>query len=83
MRRLIVFCWVLSCMPIGEAHAYVGPGLGLGALGVVLGLLLSMALAVLGLVWYPLKRVLGKSKRQGRERFARPTHQPTENDDAS
>lgn len=40
------------------AAAYVGPGLGLGALGVVLGLVLSVLLAVVALVWYPVKRMI-------------------------
>ena len=37
---------------------YVGPGLGLGAISFVLGVLLSVFLALLGVVWYPLKRVV-------------------------
>ena len=40
-----------------EAHAYVGPGVGLGTLGAIFGTMAAMFLAVLGLFWYPLKRM--------------------------
>lgn len=37
-------------------QAYVGPGLGLGALAVIIGILVSILIAVIAIVWYPLKR---------------------------
>ncbi len=40
--------------------AYIGPGLGLGAIAVVLAVLLSILLAVFALVWYPLKSLFRK-----------------------
>lgn len=42
------------------AEAYVGPGAGLTALGTVVALILALALAVIGFVWYPLKRLRRK-----------------------
>ena len=44
------------------AHAYKGPGLGLGVIGMVLALVFSVFLAVLAIVWYPIKRILRKNK---------------------
>jgi len=52
--------------------AYVGPGLGAAALGVVLGLLTSVLLALFTVFWYPIKRCMaflrskGKSARDSR-----------------
>ena len=40
------------------AQAYVGPGLGAGVLGVILGLLGSILLALFAVFWYPIKRAL-------------------------
>lgn len=40
-----------------QAFAYVGPGLGAGTIGVVLGFLVSILLAIFALFWYPLKRL--------------------------
>lgn len=37
--------------------AYIGPGAGLGALIVTIALLLGAVLLLIGLVWYPLKRL--------------------------
>lgn len=65
MHRLIITSLVITLIPLNEAHAYIGPGLGLGALGVVLGLFISICLALLALFWYPLKRVLRKSRVNG------------------
>jgi hypothetical protein len=39
------------------ASAYIGPGLGAGALASVLGILAGLLLLVIGVIWYPLKRL--------------------------
>ena len=44
------------------AHAYIGPGAGLGALGSLLALLGAVLLVIVGFVWYPVKRVMAKWK---------------------
>ncbi|MEM8698822.1 MAG: hypothetical protein AAGF44_06595 [Pseudomonadota bacterium] len=45
------------------ALAYVGPGAGLGAIGTVLALVAAVVLAIVGFLWYPIKRMLkGKKK---------------------
>ena len=38
------------------AEAYIGPGLGAGTLGVILGLLGSVLIAIFAFFWYPIKR---------------------------
>ena len=40
------------------ACAYLGPGLGAGTLGVIVGLLGSILLALFAIFWYPIKRRL-------------------------
>lgn len=40
------------------AQAYSGPGVGLGAIGVVFGIIGSVLLMTLSLVWYPVKRMI-------------------------
>lgn len=44
-----------------SAQAYVGPGAGLGAIGVLLGVVGGVLLAIVGLFWYPLKRMFKRS----------------------
>jgi len=45
------------------AQAYSGPGVGLGAIGVVLGIVGSVVLMTVSLVWYPFKRLIRGLRR--------------------
>ena len=59
MWKLLVA--ILLVMP-STAHAYIGPGMGVGAITVVLGILSSIFLGLFAIIWYPLKRLLKKMK---------------------
>lgn len=59
--KFLIYTCVLLC-PI-PAHAYIGPGLGLGSLGVILGIFTSIFLAIIGIFWYPLKRLVRKLRK--------------------
>ena len=48
----------LLVFPAGPAFAYIGPGAGLGAFAVILALGAGLLLLIVGLVWFPLKRLL-------------------------
>jgi len=45
-----------------QAHAYLGPGAGLSAVGSVLALIGATLLLVVGFVWYPIKRLLKRRR---------------------
>lgn len=60
MKRLAVAVCLLSV--IMSAEAYVGPGMGLGVIASVLGFLTALLLAIAGMIWYPVKRLI-RSKR--------------------
>jgi len=49
------------------ASAYVGPGLGLGAIGSVFSLIGAVFLGIVGFVWYPIKRLLRTFRRRPAE----------------
>ena len=53
----------LSATP---AHAYIGPGLGVGGMIVVLVVILSLILAFYAIVWFPIKRRL-KAKSEAKQ----------------
>ena len=59
-----LFIFISFFLIAHPAQAYVGPGIGLGAIGVFLGIVLSILLAVLGIIWYPFKRLIKKIKAQ-------------------
>ncbi len=39
-------------------HAYIGPGVGAGAIAAVFGVIGSILLAIVAVVYYPIKRML-------------------------
>jgi flagellar motor component MotA len=45
----------------GPAHAYIGPGVGAGLIATVMGILTAIGLAVIAIVWYPIKRLLRRN----------------------
>jgi len=61
MRYFFLFL-LISVFLADIAHAYVGPGLGLGAIGAIVGIIVAVFLAIVGVIWYPLKRMLRKLK---------------------
>ncbi|MEM9571026.1 MAG: hypothetical protein AAF996_06145 [Pseudomonadota bacterium] len=40
------------------AHAYIGPGVGIGAILLTIAVALGVLLLIFGLVWYPAKRLI-------------------------
>ncbi|MCF3933164.1 hypothetical protein L1787_07015 [Acuticoccus sp. M5D2P5] len=48
---------IVTAVP-DAAHAYVGPGAGLTAIGTVVALMAAIFFAVVGFVWYPVKRLM-------------------------
>ncbi len=68
VRNIIIFTGLFTT---GLAHAYVGPGAGLSAIGSVLALIGAVFLLVVGFLWYPIKRILRRGKRQNTEKDAK------------
>ena len=54
------------------AMAYIGPGAGLGAIAMTLALAVGVILLAVGLIWYPLKRLMKKGKRNKGNQEAAP-----------
>ena len=69
MRKVAVSLVLLAALPITAAHAYIGPGAGAGTIAVVLGILSSIFLAFVGIVWYPIKRLFRKRKVPAKENY--------------
>jgi hypothetical protein len=47
------------------ADAYIGPGAGLSVIGTAVAFVGAVIFAVIGLVWYPLKRLFGALRHRG------------------
>jgi len=51
---LVIFLLTYSSV----ASAYIGPGLGAGAVTVVLGIVSGLLMLIVGIIWYPLKKLI-------------------------
>ncbi len=64
--RLTVLAFAMAALAVpAQAFAYIGPGLGAGAIGAVLGVLGSIFLGLFAIIWYPVKRLM-KKRKQGK-----------------
>lgn len=61
--RILLAAWLTPLPQL--AHAYIGPGAGLSAIGTLVALVGAVLLAIVGFVWYPLKRLLRKNNKAG------------------
>lgn len=64
MSKLAMLFAVAAVIMAEPAHAYVGPGSSLGAIGVFLGLVGTVLLTLVSFVWYPFKRMARRMKRK-------------------
>ena len=75
MRKpVLVYCLALALLQVTPAYAYVGPGVGAGTIAIVLGILSSIFLAFVGIIWYPVKRLIKgrKASKASREERSGP-----------
>ena len=59
MQKLGLYLGLLTALLATQAHAYIGPGVGAGTIAVVFGVIASIILAFVAIVWYPIKRLFG------------------------
>lgn len=67
VSRVVLFVLALCLLNSwpSETHAYIGPGAGLSAVGTFIALVGAVLLAIVGFVWYPMKRMLkGRKSKQ-------------------
>ncbi|WP_428079567.1 hypothetical protein [Candidatus Pelagibacter sp.] len=56
---LIIFCLITT-----SSFAYLGPGIGSGAIAATVGIIVAIFVALFGLIWFPIKRLLRKGKEK-------------------
>ena len=55
---------ILCLLGPSTADAYVGPGSGVTVIGAALSLVGGILLAIVGFIWYPIKRLIRRSKQR-------------------
>lgn len=64
IRSIVLLTCLLGALGLpASAMAYIGPGSGISAIGVFIALIAGLILAIMGFVWYPIKRLVKKIKR--------------------
>lgn len=63
LELITVLAITTTMLPV-TAYAYIGPGAGLSAIGSLLALIGAILLAILGFIWFPVKRLLKKIKKK-------------------
>ena len=65
-RNLLLAALALSFCLLGPvtADAYVGPGSGVTVIGAALSLIGGVLLAIVGFIWYPIKRLIRRFKQR-------------------
>jgi hypothetical protein len=72
--RKVLLALAMCFLFTDSAFAYVGPSLGIGVIGAIFGILAAILFAIVGLIWYPVKRLMkkkgktnGKASKEGAE----------------
>ena len=47
-----------------SSFAYLGPGVGGGVIAATIGVVIAIFAALIGLIWFPIKRLLKKRKQK-------------------
>jgi hypothetical protein len=65
VRGLVIAAALLVGCAATPAHAYLGPGMGVGAIVVMFSIVGAIFLALFAVIWYPIKRLLRRVKPGG------------------
>lgn len=70
----LVAAVAIAMLAADPAQAYIGPGAGLTAIGTMLALVAALLLAIVGFIWYPLKRLLRRRAKPADVKGEEPPH---------
>jgi len=63
MKRLVAF--LVAMLAAGPALAYMGPGAGLGMLGSLAAVIGAVLVALVAIVWMPIRILLKRRRKEG------------------
>ena len=63
LKNIFILILLLNCFN-SNVYAYIGPGVGGGAILAILGFLVAVIVGIFGLIWFPIKRLLKKIRHK-------------------
>jgi len=63
MNKIIKLTFISLIFYSSNALGYVGPGLGLGFIVSIFGLLFSLIVLICAFLWFPIKKLINKKKK--------------------
>jgi len=64
MRDKSLIVMIMLLISIQFSYAYIGPGIGLSAIGSFVALVAGLLATIIGFIWYPIKRLFGKKSKE-------------------
>lgn len=61
---MALFCVIVLLFQPYSLLAYVGPGTGMSAIGTFIAFVFGIFVAILGFLWYPIKRLLKRKSKE-------------------
>ena len=62
MNKIVIVCFFSIILT--PVYAYLGPGMSGGLLTAIIGIIVSIILALFGIIYYPIKRLIIKIKNK-------------------
>ena len=59
----LTFLFSLFILTPFTAYSYIGPGMSGGIFTAIIGILIAVLMAIVGIVWFPIKRFFKKKKK--------------------
>jgi len=64
--KFIIFLFLIIFWS-NNVFAYIGPGLGIGLIASIFGLIASIFIFIFAILWIPIKKILYKNKKKSNE----------------
>ncbi len=79
-RQLLWMGVLLPLLHPHEAYAYLGPGGAVSAVGTLIAILAAILIAIVGFVWFPLRRLMRRSRNANKDDSIAITNTPLPTD---
>ena len=63
LKILNIYVLIIFLTLTTNVNAYIGPGIGGGLIASILGIILAVISLIVGILWFPIKRLIKKKKR--------------------